>query len=196
MYEPSFLKRLASLGVDGLVKSLDFITGLAVTLVFFYIYRGGFPAEESEAILNTFVSVSGTLFAIILTGLAIVLSFSDPAFIYAWKEEVEGFEDIVTTFQFNLYLPILVLSFSLILQYVQYNGTAMVLLIGFFSYMLASLVDIVNFLARYGLQRAEFISQQMDAEGRSAETISDEELRELLIELKKTEAKLEEKERD
>lgn len=193
MYESSFLKRLWALGLDGVIKSLDFIVGVAVTLVILYIFDGSYPVEESTAILDTFISTSSALFAIILTGLAIILSFSDAAFIYAWKEKVEGFEDMVTVFQFNLYLPVFVLTYSLTLKYIHYNGVAMVVLIGLFVYMLVSLIDVVNFLAKYGLQRAEFITQQINREANAPEAqVSEEELRQLLIKLKRTEAKLEE----
>jgi len=198
MYKPKFRDRLIDLGIDGLIKSVDFLTFIAVFLGGLYVFDGAYSATQADQLLEIFITVSSSLFAIILTGLAITLSFSDPAFIYAWNEGIDDFDEMVTVFQFNLYLPVMILSLSLILRFVKYDGTVMVFLMGFFAYMLVSLLDIVNFLAKYGLQRAEFISQQIEKsveQGNREEedTVSEEELEQILIKLRRHEERVKDK---
>ena len=185
-YEPKFSTRLSSLGASALIKSLDTIIGIIVFFSLLYLFDGSFPTEDGVEMLSVFISVSSALFAIILTGLAIVLSFTDEAFVYAWKE-IDGFDDMVTVFQFNLYLPLAVLCFSLILKFIEYNGLAMIFLIAFFAYMIVSLVDLVNFISKYGLQRGEFIYQQLEPEDDFDEEVTTEELRTALAKIREIE---------
>lgn len=159
-YEKKFLKRLYSLGVEGIFKSFDFFFGVLSLVILLFVFNGDFPTEGTESILQIFATVSATLFALVLTGLTIITSFTDKLFLYAWQE-VGEFENIITTFQYNLFLPIVVLLVSLSLL-VQYNGTAMIIVIALFVYMMFSLVDLVNLIVTYSLQRGEFVRQQIE----------------------------------
>ncbi len=58
-----------------------------------------------------------------------------------------------------LIIPLAVLIYSIILKYVIYNSLAMIILIALFGYMIISLIDLVNFICKYGLQRGEFTMQ-------------------------------------
>lgn len=196
LYEPKFRTRLKDLGASSLIKSFDTLIGIIVFFTLLYLFDGSFPVEDGIDMLSVFISVSSALFAIILTGLAIVLSFTDEAFVYAWKE-IEGFDDMVTVFQFNLYLPLVVLCYSIILRFIEYNGTAMILLVGLFAYMIVSLIDLVNFISKYGLQRGEFIYQQLDDDNSSDDdTVSVEELEMVLGKLREIERSREINDRD
>jgi len=159
-YEPSFFRRLWHMGPDRLILSYDTLAGV-LALSGLYIYTdSGITAVAAEGILTSFAAVSATLFAIVLTGLTIITSFTDRLFLYAWQE-VEEFENIITTFQYNLGLPVVVLLITLALQ-VAYHPLAMLGLIALFVYMLFSLLDLVGLISRYALQRGEFVKQLME----------------------------------
>lgn len=179
MYEPNVFKRLWKLGPRSLVLSYDTLAGI-VAFSAVYIYTdGGISATAASGILTSFAAVSATLFAIVLTGFTIITSFTDRLFLYAWKE-VGEFEGIVTTFQYNLGLPVVVLLFTLVLQ-VAYNPLGMIVLVAVFVYMLFALLDLVGLISRYALQRGEFVKQQLDdavenEERDSVDQLSEEEL--------------------
>lgn len=159
-YEPSFFKRLWKLGPNRIILSYDILAGV-VALSGLYIYtEGGLSEAAAESMLSSFAAVSATLFAIVLTGLTIITSFTDRLFLYAWQE-VEEFENIITTFQYNLGLPVVVLLITLALQVV-YHPLAMLGLIALFVYMLFSLLDLVALISRYSLQRGEFVRQLVE----------------------------------
>lgn len=199
MYEPSFFRRLWKLGPKNLVLSWDTFIGL-ITFSIIYIYTGGgFPAEEANDILITFATVAAALFAIVLTGFTIIASFTDRLYLYVWQE-IGEFENIVTTFQYNLILPVVVLLGTLVLL-IEYNPVAMLVMIAVFVYMLFSLLDLLGFISRYALQRGEFISQQMENinKGRnqvSSEPFTEEELKEILSHLQSGEIKQSKRERE
>lgn len=162
MYESNLYKRLWKLGPRSFILSYDFIAAI-VTFAAIYAYTGGgLPTEDASELLTSFTTVSAGLFAIVLTGFTIITSFTDRLFLYAWQE-VGEYENIVTTFQYNLILPILVLLATLSLQ-IHYHSLGMLFLIALFVYMLFALLDLVGLISRYSLQRAEFVKQQVEAD--------------------------------
>ena len=167
MYEPSLLKRILQLGPRSLILSYDVIAAIIAFAVLYTYTDGGLPVEDASPILTSFAAVSATLFAIVLTGFAIITSFTDRMFIYAWIK-VGEFENIITTFQYNLILPLVVLLVTLTLQ-IQYHPLGMLVLIAIFVYMLFALLDLVGLISRYSLQRGEFVKQQIEAEQSSPE---------------------------
>jgi hypothetical protein len=166
---------------------------LAGVVAFFLIYiytGGGLSIGESSGLLTAFAAVAASIFAIVLTGFTIITSFTDRFFLYAWKE-VGEFDNIVTTFQYNLLLPIILILGSVTLM-VAYHSVAMMILIAFFVYMLFSLIDLVFLISRYSLQRAELVKQMMDklAEEnpiKQEERLSDRELLEIREKLREIE---------
>ena len=158
MYKKSFLKRLSNFGIGKIIKSYDTLVAIITFFVILYFTKGYFNPNTIDNILFIFMEVSASLFAIILAGLAIVVSFTDKDFIYVWKE-IGEFDNMITLFQYNLFIPIFVLILSLFLKFVFYHNIIMIVLISSFVYMLLSLIDLVNFICRYGLQRGEFVKQ-------------------------------------
>lgn len=166
-YEPSFPKRLVGLGAQRLILSWDTLAGVVSFFAVFIWTDGGIPASDAATILSSFATVSATLFAIVLTGLTIITSFTDRLFLYAWQDLGE-FENIITTFQYNLVLPIVVLTSTLALQ-VAYHPLAIIVLIAVFVYMLFALFDLVGLVSRYALQRGEFVKQFVEQSQQQSE---------------------------
>ncbi len=163
MYEKSFFKRLYGFGFIKIIVSYDTIIALIAFILLLKFANDDLLKNRYQDILNIFINTSASLFAIILAGLAIITSFTDKDFLYVWKKLGE-FDNIITLFQYNLFLPILILSYSLILKFTEYNYWAIIILISLFSYMIFSLLHLINFICRYGLQRGEFIQQLKDLE--------------------------------
>lgn len=179
-YEPNFFKRLIPLAED-IILSYDTLGGI-VAFFLVWIVTGGISESAGTEILSMFSIVSASLFALVLTGFTIITSFTDKLFLYAWQD-IEEYENIITTFQYNLSLPAIVLLFSLALQ-VRYSAIASTVLIALFVYMVLSLLDLVGFIAKYALQRGEFVKQLIDRQiredrsgnAKSERRFSDEEL--------------------
>ena len=107
-------------------------------------------------VLDLFITVSSAFFAIVLTGLAIISSFTDKEFIKAWIE-IGEYDNIITLFQYNLYVPLILLTFAFALRFIHYNSVLMIILISLFVYMILSLVDLIRFISKYALQRGDLI---------------------------------------
>jgi hypothetical protein len=156
MYEKSFIKRLINLGLNRIFLSYDFILALIVFFIIGVCTNWSINNETGQNILSVFLQISATFFSIILAGLAIIISFTDNTFISYWKK-IGEFDNLMTLFQYNLFLPLFILLFSFFLKFVYYNPFGMILLIGIFVYMIFSLMLLVQFVIRYGLQKAELI---------------------------------------
>lgn len=158
MYEKSFFKRLGNFGIKKILLSFDTLVFIIIFFITYITTDGRIEVNVAKDILLSFMEISGSLFAIVLAGLAIVTSFTDKDFVYVWKK-IGEFDNIITLFQYNMYVPLTVLLFSLFLRFIKYNSIGMIILISLFAYMIVSLIDLVGFVSRYGLQRGEFVKQ-------------------------------------
>lgn len=180
MYEKTLRKRLYNLGVSRLILSWDTFVGVIVLFIVYILTDGGIPEAAGRDMLGTIITVSGSIFTIVLAGLALVTSFTDKLFIYAWKE-IGEYDNLITTFQYNLFIPLGLILIATILDFIYYSAFAMIVLIALFAYMIVSLVDLVNFITKYGLQRGEFIRQEFENRPPpEVENVTEEELENIL----------------
>lgn len=152
-----FFVRLKRYGIKRLVICYD---TLAAILSFIFIglltnWQINY-CSVGQPLLQSLITISATFFSIILAAFTLFSTFTNERYILAWISTGE-FENIITIFQYNLYLPIVVLILSIFLRYVVYVDILMVLTISIFIYMLFSLLDLVEFLAKYVLQKGEFL---------------------------------------
>jgi len=169
MYEKNFIKRLGNFGIKKIIISPDTFALVITFFVTYILTKGLIPQDKANEILSIFIEVSASLFAIVLAGLAIVTSFTDKDFIYVWKKLGE-FDNIITIFQYNLYVPLAILLYALVLKFIAYNSLAMIILVALFVYMIFSLIDLIGFVSKYGLQRGEFIKQLKELNTEKIET--------------------------
>jgi hypothetical protein len=166
MIDKNFTKRIMKFGIWNLLISWDTL-GFIVTFILLVVYTNGnidFTVTGKD-ILDVFITVSSTFFAIVLTGLAIISSFADREFIKAWVK-IGEYGNIITLFQYNLYVPLVLLIVSFILRFIHYNPVLMMISISLFVYMILALVDLVKFISKYALQRGCLI-EAVDNQNRS-----------------------------
>ncbi|MFB6233763.1 MAG: hypothetical protein ABEH81_06440 [Halopenitus sp.] len=142
-------------GLGNLFTDLDFVLSLVLLLVSVIgEYAAEWPVVNSKLIsLSTQLSFS--LIAFILTGLAVLASFSDAEFLKLLKE-LEIYDEIMFSFQFTLYLAMTVAIVGIVLQtYTTPKWTFFVFLF-LFVYMLFSLTRFVRLIVELGEKQAEF----------------------------------------
>lgn len=172
MHDQGFLTRLRKVGPWKLIKSVDTIFAVIAFFIIYISKDGFFPQQSAAPLLQEIARISASLFAIILAGLTIITSFTDKQFIYAWKES-GVFDEVMTLIEYYLYLPLIVLIFSLGLAHVRYHSLAMIFLSSLFVYTIVGMFSLTGFIVRYGLQRAEFITKQIGAEEKQTITMED-----------------------
>lgn len=154
MMERSFIKRVKKLK---LLFSLDTFVFVLSFIVIVYYTNWVIDFETlGKSVLDSFITVSSTFFAFILTGLTIITSFTDKDFILAWIK-IGEYEKVITLFEYNLYVSMALLLIAFGLRYVHYNSIVMIFLISLFVYMIVAVLDLVKFIAIYAIQRGEFV---------------------------------------
>jgi hypothetical protein len=137
MLERDFWRRILKFGIINLIKSPDTIIAIIVFLGIGVLTNWTICKGIGYNFIDDILPISAAFFAIILAGLAIIASFTDKDFIHAWVES-GLFEDLVTLFQWNLYIPLVVTVFALFIKFVYYNSLLLILLISLFIYMVIS----------------------------------------------------------
>lgn len=156
MANNDFIDRIRRFGWKNILLSKDMgisvIIGIALLLMSFS------PCDTQKTeLLDTIITVSAALFSIILTGLAIITTFTDTQYIKIWIE-IGQYDNVITLFQFNLYLPLCVLMISFINRFfVIQSDIFLYFTVASFFYLLLSLFDLIKFISKYALQRGEFI---------------------------------------
>jgi hypothetical protein len=156
MLERDFIKRLKSFGIENLLISPDTVISIILFFAVGILTNWVVSEKTAHQFINAIIPVSAAFFTIILAGLAIISSFTDKNFIHAWVEN-ELFADLVTIFQYNLYIPLAVTVVALFIEFVYYNSVMFIFLVAFFVYMVISLIDLIKFISTYALLRADFI---------------------------------------
>jgi len=161
MENKGFIKRIGDFGFSKMILSPDTFIAIITFFIIYIFTKGIIEINTAKTILQIFIQVTASLFAIVLAGLAIVTSFTDKEFVYMWKKAGQ-FDNMITLFQYNLFTPIFVLLFSLFLSFVYYNSILMIVAVSLFMYMIFSLIDLINFICKYGLQRGEFVKNYIE----------------------------------
>lgn len=155
--EISFTKRIKKFGIRRLLISWDTL-GFVIAFTSLAIYTNwsiNFNPTGKD-ILDMFVTVSSTFFAIILTGLAIIASLTDKEYIKAWMK-IGEFDNIVTTFQYDLIVTLVLLTIAFVLRFIFYDSGAMIFLISLFVYFILALIDLVMLISHYAILRGNLI---------------------------------------
>jgi hypothetical protein len=156
MYEKSFIKRLSNLGFNKIFLSYDFIIAVISFFLIGIHTKWSIDYDLGQTILSIFLQISAIIFSLIIAGLAIIISFTDNTFILFWRK-IGEFDNLMTIFQYNLYLPLIILLASFVLEFFYYSSLGMIVLISVFIYMIFSLMQLVQFVIRYGMQKADLI---------------------------------------
>lgn len=163
MNEKNFFFRLKKFGLKNLIISADFILAVCVGLLIGVFSNWDIPSKIGNEFIVIIIPVTAAFFAIILTALALISSFSDKEYILAWVR-AGLFDEIIILFQWNLYIPLILILIALFLKFIYYHSILFIFLAAFFIYLIFSLMDLVRFISNYALQRADFIEIELENE--------------------------------
>lgn len=157
MNDKSFSSRLKKYGIERIFRSKDF----KASILIFALLTLFSLIPESKEFLKAGIGFSSSLIAIVLTGLAIVVSLSNSRFIAFLKDEAEVFDSLIFLFEWNAYLAIVSTLVGLTTIYntnIWLYGLFTLLLI----YLSASIINLIAFISYYGQVKAEFDRKNAD----------------------------------
>lgn len=157
-----FREGIREYGLARLLTEFDFLVSVVVilTLGIWRYWACAYILSPCSSIYNqqflniaTMFSISLTAF--ILAGLAVLVSFTDQAFLVQ-LEELGIYNNIMFVFQFNLYLTGLSALSGILASSVFQSEVSLLVFLFFFVWMILSLTEMVDLIVRYGIQRAQF----------------------------------------
>lgn len=148
-----FIKNLREYGLKNLLTDVDFVLSLIVLIISLsgqYIFEISLVSSKFVQ-LGTNVAIS--LLAFILTGLAVMATFSDADFL-ALLKKLGIYRRIMFVFQFDLYLAIGVTIYGIILQSYGLSPLRFFLFVFVFTYLMFSLSKFVDMIISLGERQA------------------------------------------
>jgi hypothetical protein len=177
--DTKFLRMLKNYGISRIINSLDLRLSLIAAVVFAFVC---WELELSKAMILDisiiFVTVSAAMLAVIIAGLAIVVSVSDDKFVKLLKDN-NVYDNILFVFWYSAiiaglsiisttasYVSVRVPCFHYLSQYCNYSNNIYAISIGisaFFTfYALLSVIMLVGTTMRWGLYRGVIIQLGYD----------------------------------
>lgn len=161
-------------GVVRIIKSNDLVYALVLSILFSTIVgRFGIQIQVSEMVCAIYVTISATMIAVAIAGLAIVVSMSDSSFIKILKS-ADIYENILFAFYFSSLISGISVVFSTIayvfsifnkyLIFKMFDSNILALILLFSStflvlYSIFSTILLVGLTMRYGFYRGCFIDK-------------------------------------
>lgn len=149
-----FLKRASDYGVKPILTSWDFILAVTSAILYLALKTRGIQIARESLVAQGFTFFTA-LIAFILTGLALVVSFSDKKFLALLKEK-KIYNNLMFLFEFVIYLTALTAITSAII--LSYNLVEQLFVIYLFLavYTTTALLSLVGTIVSYGERKAKF----------------------------------------
>lgn len=162
-----FRRRLRKYGYGRLIRSPDFILSILLTLSLYSISKSTCTLShfscitvENEDFVETSLKLLFALTSFVVTGLAILVSFTDEDFL-GELSDLGVYTNILFFFEYNIYL---ILTTALVgILYVTYDlGRGIFhLQVFLLTYSILSITELVELIANTGINKARFEEQKM-----------------------------------
>jgi hypothetical protein len=151
MNDKTFLSRLSQYGGLRLLKSKDLLASVSIFSILWFFSL----IPTSSDFLKAGIGFSSSLIAIVLTGLAIIVSLSNSQFIAFLKDKARVFDRLIFLFEWNAYLAITTTLVGLATLYNNDIWLARIYIL-LLLYLSASIFNLIAFVSYYGQAKAQF----------------------------------------
>lgn len=152
---PSILRRLSARDIIESIFSYDFVYPVAISVFTYTYFYKHFTKEGMSTFIELGTTVSGSLVAVILTGLAIIISVSDLEFLSLVEETVE-IEHILKPFEYTLLIALISTSSGIILSSLAYKKWVFFIYFFVFFYLLFSILDVVDSIIKFSNKKSRY----------------------------------------
>lgn len=155
IFVPDVLTRLSSDDIIDSIFSYDFVYPISISILLYVHFRDWFTKKGMSAFVELAATVSGSLVAVILTGLAIIVSVSDLEFLSLVENTVE-IEHILKPFEYTLLIALISTFSGVLLVPLTYEKWVFFIYFFVFSYLLFSILDVVDSIITFFNKRSEY----------------------------------------
>ncbi|WP_282349160.1 hypothetical protein [Haloferax volcanii] len=149
------VQRIRSFGPIRIVTSFEVIGAALLTAIARCSFSGSFQPDGMSSFVAAATGISSSLIAVVLTGIAILVSLSSEQFLSFLREQ-DIYDRIMFVFEYTVALAIITSLLGSILQAVEYSEYMFWIFVFFFIYLLLSTMQIVSTIIEYGDKIGEF----------------------------------------
>lgn len=153
MFKEGFFHRLRK-SLDRVLFGYDLILSLVLTGAVFYVFGRSIMEYDLTPFVQGATSLSTSLVAIIIAGIAILVSLSNSEALKALKER-RLYERFLFTFEFTAMLALLLTVIGIVIQTFSYGAAEFYVFLFFFVYMVFATATVISRLITYGDKMAQ-----------------------------------------
>lgn len=148
-------KRVSKYGVKEIVCSLYLWIPIIITGATWLLFSYTFSMLGMRNFVHAATGTSQSLIAVTLSGLAILVSFSDRDFL-TYFTEYGGFDELLLIFEYTVLLSIWVTLFGVFLQSVAFEEWLFYVFLFIFLHLLASIAALVETILRFAKSKSTY----------------------------------------
>lgn len=155
MWDSGLLSRLKNEGYRNIIFSLDWIIALLATFILYYTQYESITRFNLNLFIDKSVTLSGSLIAVILTGVAILISLADDEFLQFIQEE-NFYDRLMSIFEVAVLLSIFVTMLGISILTVGVTVPRFYLFLFFFLYLIIAVVSMMSAIITFGDKMGTF----------------------------------------
>jgi len=148
-------KRLKKYGIKKVLLSKYLLAPAIISILLYYFPEHVYTFQTKNTFVKAATGVSQSLIAVTLTGLAILVSFSDKQFLSFFREN-GGFDELLFIFEYTVTLSIIVTLFGVVLQSFTHKTWLFFVYIFSFLHLLSSMGALVSTILGFATRKADY----------------------------------------
>lgn len=154
MANEGFFHRLEGDGIRRIITGYDLWLSLLFSWTLYAFLGQNITEYKLEVFLNNATSFSGSLTAVIITGIAILVALIDTDFlVHLKKKGVYG--NLMFTFEYSAMLSIFVSVFGILLQTYDFSFIAIYMFMFFFLYLVFAVSRLISQIVSFGDRKGD-----------------------------------------
>jgi len=166
------IRRIKKYGIRRIFLSHYLLVPAIAALVLAIVCPDVFSQEDMGEFISAATGVSQSLIAVTLSGLAILVSFSDRDFLSYFRKN-GGFDELLFIFEYTVLISLITSLSGVILQAISYGETVFFIFLFLFIHLLLSVSALVSTVLRFAESKSDY---------ETLNSLSDEEIPEELKE--------------
>lgn len=149
------LNRFKKYGWKEFFVSIDFVVPAIVVLLVVFFMSSIFSELGMENFVKSATGVAQSLVAVTLSGLAILISFSNEEFLFYFRNN-GGYDELLFIFEYTVIASLSTSLYGVVLQSVEFKPWVFYVFLFLFLHLLASITSLVDTIIIFAKRKSDY----------------------------------------